>query len=89
MLLAARNKDKFNILLKDKYQEICDAMNSLQKQSFEINVVIVDFIKDNYKSLVREGLLMPRILASINIHVPIWSLRYTFLTYENKGSITN
>lgn len=87
-LLAAREKDKFNILFNDKYQEICDAMNSLQKESFEINVVILAFIKDNYKSLVKEGLLMPRILASINIHVAIKSLRDTFLKYENKGFIT-
>ncbi|KAH0687275.1 hypothetical protein KY284_017828 [Solanum tuberosum] len=63
-------------------------MNSLQKESFEINVVMLDYIKVNYKSLVREGLLKPPILASINIPVAIKSLRDAFLKYENKGSIT-
>lgn len=87
-LLAARDRDKFNIILDDNYEQMCDTMNSLQKESFEINVVMLEYIKDNYKELVSRGLLMPKILASINIAAATVLLRDAYLKYADKGSLT-
>lgn len=66
-MLATHDIDKFNIILYDNYEEMCDIMNMLQKESFEINVVMLDYITTNYNALIRMGLLLPKALGSINI----------------------
>lgn len=42
-------------------------MNGLQKQGFQINKNILEFIKNNRDTLEKEGLLMPEKLAHVNL----------------------
>ncbi|KAF5184765.1 hypothetical protein FRX31_025649 [Thalictrum thalictroides] len=67
-LLSSRNLNNFNIELDgSKYKEMCDILNGLQKQGFKINKNILEFIKNNRATLEKEGLLMPGILAHVNL----------------------
>ncbi|XP_070045570.1 probable DNA-directed RNA polymerase [Nicotiana tomentosiformis] len=79
-LLASRDKNNFNILLANNYQEMCETMNALQGEGFEINVGVLDFINNNYNGLVETGLLMAKHLASLNIAAASNKLRETYLS---------
>lgn len=61
---------------------MCDVMNKLQSQSFEINKEGLDFILKNRDRLVESGLLMPSFLASLNI-------RHSHLLMNLINGITN
>lgn len=78
-LLTSRDYEHFSISLGQGYQELCNAMNHLQKQVFTINIDMLNFIKNNYDLLVQSGLLMPRILASLNISEAVMQLRMSYL----------
>ena len=49
------------------FQRLCDVMNMLQGQAFQINSVWLKSIQDNYKLFVEHGLLKPRFLISLKI----------------------
>ncbi|XP_019240737.1 PREDICTED: uncharacterized protein LOC109220725 [Nicotiana attenuata] len=78
-LLTSRDKNNFNILLGENYQEMCDTMNTLQKEAFEINVGVLDFIRINYDILVEIDLLMPKFLANLNVAEGCKLLRECYL----------
>jgi len=63
--------------------KLCDAMNKLQMQAFEINRDLYDFIDDNYEMLVDEGLLMPPFLATVKIPEVVESLRTYYLNNQS------
>lgn len=68
-LLSSRNLDNFNINLNDQYKKLLSGINYLQKQPFEINSDVLNYLlsNENEKELVEKGILMPRFLATINI----------------------
>ncbi|WOL04761.1 hypothetical protein Cni_G13483 [Canna indica] len=67
-LLSSRNLSNFNIEFNDvKYKEMCSILNGLQKQGFMINRKVLEFIKKNRPTLEKVGLLMPGILARVNL----------------------
>lgn len=82
-LLTSRDYEHFNITLGYDYKKLCEAMNFLQKQAFTINEDMLNFINNNYEILVKLGLLMPRILASLNIAKSIELLRVFYLADES------
>lgn len=47
--------------------DLCDVMNKLQGQAFQINSDLLKYILTHEDILVNEGLLVPRFLASMNI----------------------
>lgn len=78
-LISSRDHEAFYIVLGEEYQKLCDAMNKLQEVAFEINSAVLNFYNENYELLVKEGLLMPRFLASLNICDAINQLRTCYL----------
>lgn len=82
-LLSSHNLINFNIELDDeKYQEILSILNSLQKQGFQINTKVLEFIKKNRQTLEKVGLLMPGILARMNLKEAFDLLSTSY--YQNK-----
>lgn len=73
--MTSRDYEHFSIRLGHKYQKLCNAMNHLQKQPFTINISMLNFLNQNDDLLVQSGLLMPRILASLNISEVVMQLR--------------
>lgn len=82
-LLSSRDYDHFNIMIGNEYKKLCDVMNKLQMQAFEINTDVLKFVDNNFDILVKEGLLMPRFLASINIASAVENLRDYY--FSNKS----
>lgn len=78
-LLTSRDMIHFHIVFENDYKNLCDIMSLLQGQAFEINKDVLNFIKDNYDLLVKSGLLMPRLLASLNVPNVINLLRKSYL----------
>lgn len=67
-LISSRNLSNFNIEINDsKSKELCFILNGLQKQEFQINNNILEFIKNNRATLEKVGLLMPEKLAHVNM----------------------
>lgn len=62
---------------------MCSILNGLQKQGFQINNNLLEFIKRNRPTLEREGFLTPRILASLNLKKDFDLVKESF--YKNKG----
>jgi len=46
---------------------MCSTLNGLQKEGFQRNHKLLEFIQKNRPTLERVGFLMPRILASLNL----------------------
>lgn len=69
-LMSSHDPKHFYIEMtsQDQVDGLCSIMNKLQNQPFEINSEWLHFMIDHDDSLVRLGLLMPKFLASINLH---------------------
>lgn len=52
---------------KGDYLKLCDIMNKLQNQAFQINSDWLQYIINNEQSLVEYGYLKPRFLVSLNL----------------------
>ncbi|XP_020251012.1 uncharacterized protein LOC109828426, partial [Asparagus officinalis] len=52
---------------KGDYLKLCDIMNKLQNQAFQINSDWLQYIENNEKLLVDYGYLKPRFLVSLNL----------------------
>lgn len=82
-LLSSINLNNFNIELDDdRYKDMCNILNGLQKQGFQINKKILGFIKKNRATLEKEGILMPGILAHVNLKEAYDLMRKCY--YQNK-----
>lgn len=69
-LLSSSNINNFYIDISPdwgNFQRLCDVMNMLQGQAFQINSVWLKYIQDNYKFFVEHGLLKPRFIISLKI----------------------
>jgi len=83
-LLSSKNLSNFNIQLHDlNYKNMCSILNGLQKQGFQINKKLLEFIKKNRPTLEKEGLLMPGILSRVNLKEAFDFLRIYY--YQNKA----
>lgn len=81
-LLSSHNLSNFNIELHScKYKEMCSILNGLQKQGFQINKKVLEFIKKNRQTLEKVGLLMPGILTRVNLKEAFDLLRKSY--YQN------
>lgn len=65
-LLASRDTDHFNIILKD-IPALCSTLNNLQSTAFRINETMLDFILHNRSLLESEGMLMDRRIAYVKM----------------------
>lgn len=81
-LLTSRDYDNFYIKLKLP-KDMCAVLNTLQSQAFEINRIFLNFIEQNYETLVEGGLLFNRRLASVNLKKASDLLRFCYL--NDKG----
>lgn len=88
-LLTSRDMIHFHIVFETNYKALCDTMNKLQEQAFEINKDVLNFIKNNYDLLVKSGILMPRFLASLNIPGAINLLRNLYLEDQSIMQVCN
>ena len=67
-LLTSRDVSHFYVKFKSpEYKSMCDVLNELQSEVFEINNLVLKFILENRESLVELGLLMPKYLAYVNL----------------------
>ncbi|KAF3779165.1 putative DNA-directed RNA polymerase [Nymphaea thermarum] len=66
----------------DRYKKMCNILNGLQKQGFKINNPILEFIKNNRATLEKRGLIMPGILAHVNLKEAYDLMRIKY--YQNK-----
>jgi len=67
-LLTSRDINNFFIKLdKVEYTHMCNILNGLQSQPFEINKKLLSFLKRNRNYLEDLGLLMPNVLARVNV----------------------
>ena len=57
---------RFNNIEGESYEKLCEIMNLLQKQPFEINSPFLNYITNNKMKLVELGLLMLDFLAKLN-----------------------
>lgn len=51
-LLTSHDVNHFYIDISDGFEELCNVMNKLQSQKFQINSKLIDFINMNYEYLV-------------------------------------
>jgi len=65
-LLTSKNLDNFYLQLKDP-KRLCNVLNTLQSQEFEINLKVLKFIVSNRDTLEEVGLLMDRKLAKVSL----------------------
>lgn len=65
-LLSSVNFNHFNILLPPNEYDLCNVMNKLQGQAFQINSDWLKYLQNNENLFVENGLLMPSFLASMN-----------------------
>lgn len=85
-ILTSRNTKNFNILLfVNKFKEMCQIMNGLQSQPFEVNRTLLKFIKTYRNSLEEAGLLMP--LAHVNMTTASLQLRESY--FKDEGGLKN
>jgi hypothetical protein len=71
-------------LLGHDSKELCDVMNVLQLQAFEVNTAVLSFLEKNHDELVQKGLLMPRFLAFLNLKESLDLLRLTYTRKKEK-----
>ena len=75
-LLSSSDLSHFYMDLREEnYQDLCDVMNKLQRQAFQINSPFLKYLKDYEDKLVELGLLMPQFLAGINLKDVVTLLR--------------
>lgn len=87
-LLTSRDLSNFYVKLKyPEYQRMCDVLNRLQSQVFEINNRVLGFILENRESLVELGLLMPRNLAFVNLKEVSDLLRLCYVSDEGVQNV--
>lgn len=87
-LLTSRDLSSFYVKLKyPEYQCMCDVLNRLQSQMFEINSGVLGFIQQNRESLVELGLLMPRNLAYVNLKEVTDQLRLCYVSDEGVRNV--
>lgn len=65
-LLASRDTDNFNIIIKD-VPGLCSILNNLQSKAFRINETMLDFILDNRSLLEKADLLMDSRIAHVKM----------------------
>lgn len=83
-LLSSHNLSNFNIELNDlHYKEMCSILNGLQKQGFQVNQKVLEFIKKNRPTFENVGLLSPGILARVNLKKAFDLLRESY--FHNKA----
>ena len=73
-LLTSRDYSHFYIKLKSP-KRMCDVLNKLQSQAFEINSKVLCFILDHRDTLEEVGLLVNRNLAKVNLYDALDLLR--------------
>jgi DNA-directed RNA polymerase len=83
-LLSSGNVNNYFIMLDDDYQQLCDVMNTLQEEPFEINKHMLGVLKTHHQSLVNTGLLMPKALCNANMKKLGESLRNAYMN-NDKG----
>lgn len=66
-LISSNNINHYYINIEGNYKKMCDVMNKLQGQAFQINKKMLDVITDNYSKFIELGLLMPRFLSNIKM----------------------
>ena len=70
-LLTSINYNNFYIDISQSggnYEKLCSVMNKLQGQAFKVNRIWLNVIKTETDLLVKQGVLQPRFLASLNIN---------------------
>jgi DNA-directed RNA polymerase len=78
-LLSSPNLSHFNIELEEhNYKEMCSILNGLQRQGLQINKRMLEFIRKNRQTLERVGLLMPGILARVNMSEALDLMRISY-----------
>lgn len=83
-LISSHNLSNFNIELHESnYKDVCFILNGLQKQGFQINKKILEFIKKNRATFEKVGLLMPGILAHVNLKEAYDLMRISY--FHNKA----
>lgn len=84
-LLTSRDYDHFHIKLNNKSLDhnVCDVLNSLQSQAFEINSKLLEFIQNNRKTLEDVGILMNKNLSTVNLQKASDLLRVCY--FNDKG----
>ena len=65
-LLASRDTDHFNIIIKD-VPGLCSILNNLQSKAFRINETMLDFLLTNRSLLEEADLLMDRRIAHVKM----------------------
>ena len=80
-LLTSRNYSNFYIKLTSP-NELCDVLNKLQFQAFEINTKVLSFIEENRSTLEDVGLLENRNLAIVNLKEASDLLRFIYFKNE-------
>lgn len=61
---------------------MCDVLNTLQSQAFEINSKVLGFICENRDTLEDVGILMNRSLAHVNLQDASDLLRFCYVNDE-------
>jgi len=67
-LLTSHDVNHFYIDISegDNSSKLCEVMNKLQSQKFQINRSLLDFIYDNNELLVENGMILPEFLSRVN-----------------------
>lgn len=84
-LLSSVNLNNFYIDLSEyggDYKKLCDVMNKLQLQAFQINSQFLNFLKRNEDLLVEGDFLKPRFLAYVNVNDVIDIVRDFYMADE-------
>lgn len=64
---------------------MCEVLNTLQSQAFEINSNVLSFITDNREELEDVGILINRGLAKVSLPEASDLLRICYFNDEKKG----
>lgn len=89
-LISSKNVTNFNIELnEEKINDMCHILNGIQKQGFKINKRMLDFIIQNRDTLERDGLLMPRKLAHVNMKEAYDHLRLAYFNNDEIKKVTS
>lgn len=92
-MLSSSNSDHYYInLAGHDYVRICLVMNALQCQSYKVNELLLDYIRDDELDLVNDGFLLPSFLSHVNISKALTLLRECYLNssvLNKKCSLSN
>lgn len=87
-LLSSQDYNNFKVNLVDS-DAMCGVLNKLQKEVFEVNTKLLSFIKKNREKLEEEGLLMKRILSTLNPQDIFDIVRYCFNINNDVKKVTS